>query len=147
MVVRRGDVRKSLRWWMSGLAFVLALCTVLALAADLPGEGLDRADKVASVGSLVTGAAALLLGGLALWLATRQVVGSDDAALLDQAATKLADAVRRQWTYEAEFRQLRRPRPLRVRWSTTRLPVSAQPAAVLGEGAGVRSGDTVEIAR
>ena len=126
---------------MAGLAFVLAVAAVLAYVADLPDKWLDRADKLSSVGSLVLGVAALLLGGMALRVAIhyeeRRSASTDanQALRLDQAASKLADAVYRQWTYEAKLRHLRRPRPLRVRWSTTIRPVSAQPAAVLGEGA------------
>ncbi|MGH3755642.1 MAG: NACHT domain-containing protein, partial [Pseudonocardiaceae bacterium] len=131
--------RRSLRWVVVGLPFVLIVGTVLAFVAGMPNEGLDRADKVASVGSLLIGVAALLLAGMALWVAVRHEgqesasARADEAARLDRAASRLADAVRRQWTHEAEFRQLRRPRPLRVRWSTTVRPVSAQPTVVLGE--------------
>jgi NACHT domain len=139
--VRRGGAwRRSWWWWVAGLAFALSIAIVLMFAARLPAVGLERADKLASVGSLVTSAAGLLLGGIALWMAVRhdaqkaKVAGTDEATLLDQAANELADAVRRQWEHEARLRQLRQPRPLRVRWSTTLRPVSAQPAAVLGEG-------------
>jgi NACHT domain len=132
--------RRSLWWWAAGLAFVLAISAILVFAASLHGEDLDRADKLASIGSLVTGIAGLLLGGLALWVAVRHdarkaaVGAAEEMILLDRATSRLADAVRRQWTQEAELRQLRRPRPLRVRWSTTVRPVSAQPTVVLGEG-------------
>jgi hypothetical protein len=74
--------------------------------------------------------AALLLAGMALRVAVRPEEqksasgGADEAIRLDLAASRLADTVRQQWTYEAE---LRHPRPLRVRWSTTARPVSPQP--------------------
>ncbi len=132
--------RSQWQWVVLGLAFVLAVGAVFTFVAGMPNEGLDRADKLASVGSLVIGVVALLLGGMALWVPVRYEerksasAGADEAVRLDRAASRLADAVRRQWTHEAEQRQLRRPRPLRVRWSTTVRPVSAQPAVVLGEG-------------
>lgn len=132
--------RRSLRWVVVGLPFVLVVGTVLAFVAGMPNEGLDRADKLASVGSLLIGVAALLLAGMALRVAVRHEerksasAGADEAVWLDRAASRLAGAVHQQWTYEAELRPLRRPRPLRVRWSTTVRPVSAQPAVVLGEG-------------
>ncbi|HKR52461.1 MAG TPA: AfsR family transcriptional regulator, partial [Pseudonocardiaceae bacterium] len=106
----------------------------------MPDEGLDRADKLASIGSLVIGVVALLFAGMALRMGVHQQeqksasAGADEAAWLDRAASRLADMVRRQWTQEAELRQLWRPQPLRVRWSTTARPVSPQPTVVLGEG-------------
>jgi hypothetical protein len=141
----RGCLRRSLWWWLAGLAFALFVGIVLVFVDRLPDAGLDRADKLASIGSLVTSAAALLLGGIAVWMAVRhderktgeprtKAARTDQAVLLDRAASKLVDAVRRQWEHEAEVRQLRQPRPLRVRWSTTVRPVSAEPAAVLGQG-------------
>ncbi|MFH8347753.1 NACHT domain-containing protein [Streptomyces sp. NPDC018045] len=50
------------------------------------------------------------------------------------AAQELAQAVRRQWSAEAQMRMLYRPEPLRVRWSSTGRPVAARPAAIVGEG-------------
>lgn len=133
--------RSPWRWVVLVLAFVLAVGAVFAFMASMPNEGLDRADKLASIGSLVIGVGALLLGGMALRVPVRHeerksvsAGAADEAVKLDRAASKLADAVRRQWTHEAEQRRLRRPRPLRVRWSTTVRAVSAQPAVVLGEG-------------
>lgn len=58
----------------------------------------------------------------------------DDGARLQRAAEELAQTVRRQWAAEAEMRNLHRPQPLRLRWSSTGRPVSASPAAVLGNG-------------
>lgn len=132
-------MRRSIWWWVSGLVFLLAIVAVLVFARFLPAWGLDRADKLASVGSLVTGIAALLVSAVTLWLAVQQdrqsaVMGRDgDADGLKRAASTLAGAVRRQWTRELGFRQLRRPEPLRVCWSSTGRPVSAQAAAVLGQ--------------
>ncbi|HET8660300.1 MAG TPA: NACHT domain-containing protein [Micromonosporaceae bacterium] len=90
---------------------------------------------------MVTGIAALLVSAVALRLAVQQdrhtaaVDRDSGVAMLDRAADGLADAVRQQWTREAGLRQLRQPGPLRVKWSTTQRPVSAQPAAVLGQAA------------
>ncbi len=50
---------------------------------------------------------------------------------LDRAATDLATAVRRQWTDEANLRSIRRPQPIRVRWSSTSRPVAANMADVV----------------
>ncbi|HET8657375.1 MAG TPA: hypothetical protein VFM55_00060 [Micromonosporaceae bacterium] len=134
----RNYLWRSRRWWISGLAFLLAVGAVLMFAVLLPADDLDRADKLASVGSMMTGFAALLVSAVALRLAVQQdaqpVAGSQAGRpdLLDQAADTLAAVVRRQWAHEAGLRQLRRPEPLRVRWSTTGRPVSAQPAAIVG---------------
>jgi hypothetical protein len=136
-VGRRGFSRGSRWWWAVGLLFLLAIAAALVFAASLSEQDLDRADKLASVASLVTGVAALLVGGVALWLAIRQdtakPVADDEANPLGHAADRLADAVRRQWRQEADLRRLRRPQPIRVRWSSTARPVSAHPEVVLGK--------------
>ncbi len=126
-------------WWVSGSVFLFAVVAMLVFVGLLPAGRLDWADKVANVGSLVTGFAALLVSAVTLWLAVRQdaqtaAAGrSGEREILGWAADKLAAAVRRQWTQEVGLRHLRRPEPLRLRWSTTGRPVSAQPAAVLGQ--------------
>jgi DNA-binding SARP family transcriptional activator len=43
----------------------------------------------------------------------------------DRTARELAAAITSQWTAEAEMRSLRRPAPVRVRWSATGRPVAA----------------------
>ncbi len=53
---------------------------------------------------------------------------------LDQAVNNLADTVRRQWAQEASMRSLRRPEPIRIRWSSTGRPVAARLADVVTEG-------------
>ncbi|MGH3829204.1 MAG: trypsin-like peptidase domain-containing protein [Pseudonocardiaceae bacterium] len=53
---------------------------------------------------------------------------------LDRAVSDLAGAVGRQWTQEAAVRSLRRPEPIRIRWSSTGRPVAASLADVLTEG-------------
>jgi hypothetical protein len=57
--------------------------------------------------------------------------GSKDVPL-STAAADLADAVRDQWRAEAATRSLTHPEPIRVRWSTTDRPVSAQPSSIIG---------------
>jgi len=137
----RDNLPQSRRWWVSWLVFLFAVGVVLVFAGLLPAEGLDRADKVASVMSMMTGFAALLLSAVALWLGMRQSVQpvararNGDNNSLDRAMAQLSAAVREQWANEAGLRQLRRPEPLRVRWSITGRPVAAQPAAVLGRTA------------
>ena len=61
-----GKARQSLRRVVVWLPFALVAGIVFASAARMPDEGLDRADKLASVGSLVIGVAALLFAGMAL---------------------------------------------------------------------------------
>ena len=104
-------------------------------AGAAPARALDQANEVGA-GRFLTGFAALL-SAAALWRAARQdtmatAAGArSDGELLDRAAAALASAVGRQWTREVGVRQLLQPQPLRLRWSSTGRPVSAQPAAVL----------------
>lgn len=77
--------RRSLRWVVVGLPFVLIVGTVLAFVAGMPNEGLDRADKLASVGSLMIGVAALLLAGMALRVAVRHEERKSASAGADEA--------------------------------------------------------------
>jgi hypothetical protein len=135
-VGKRGFSRGSW-WWAVGLMFLLAVAAASMFASGLSDKFLDRADKLSSVGSLIIGLAALMMGGVALWLAVRQdtekPAAEDEARLLSQAADSLAQAMRRQWQQEADLRRLRQPQPIRVRWSSTSRPVSAQPEVVLGK--------------
>ncbi|GII60972.1 SARP family transcriptional regulator [Sphaerisporangium krabiense] len=57
---------------------------------------------------------------------------------LDRAARELALAVAHQWTAEAA-RSLYRPKPVRVRWSSTGRPITATASAVLGEERAARA--------
>jgi hypothetical protein len=59
----------------------------------------------------------------------------DDAAAL----ARIAERVRRQWAGEMAARGVRRPLPLRVRWSSTRRPVAADRQVVLGSPGDWRS--------
>lgn len=125
-----------LRWFVGfGSLATVAAATIFVLG--LPAERLDRADKLASVGSLLLGVAALLVSAVALRTGAKQglaAITHEYDARLSRATEDLAAAVKRQWSQEAGLRHLRRPRPLRVRWSTTRRPVSAPAEAVLGQG-------------
>ncbi|WP_217369617.1 BTAD domain-containing putative transcriptional regulator [Nonomuraea antri] len=58
---------------------------------------------------------------------------SSDDHRLDRAARELALAVSRQWIAEAAARSLHRPKPVRLRWSSTARPIAAMDFAVLGE--------------
>ncbi|GII82282.1 SARP family transcriptional regulator [Sphaerisporangium siamense] len=62
---------------------------------------------------------------------------------LDRAARELALAVTQQWTAEAA-RSLYRPKPVRVRWSSTGRPITATASAVLGEARAGRA-ERVEL--
>lgn len=59
----------------------------------------------------------------------RDAASTDHRRRVDRAAADLAAAVYQQWTDEARLRSVRYPKPLRVRWSSTRRPV----ASALGE--------------
>jgi hypothetical protein len=54
-------MRRSVWWWVAGAAFVVAVGAALVYFAYLPDEMLARADQLGSVGSLITGIAALLI--------------------------------------------------------------------------------------
>ncbi|AHI01097.1 NACHT domain-containing protein [Kutzneria albida] len=60
---------------------------------------------------------------------------ADSPAEVDHAVEQLRQVVFQQWAEEAGLRSLRRPEPLRVRWSSTGRPVAAAPGAVIGRGA------------
>jgi hypothetical protein len=60
----RGDSQRSIWWWVSGLVFLFAVVAVLVVAGFCRW-GLDRAEKLVSVGSMVTGVAALLVSAAA----------------------------------------------------------------------------------
>ena len=84
---------------------------VLGYLALGPQDRLDAGDKLASVGGLILGAAALMLS----MSPVRAVVLN--AGVDDRLAADLAELVQREWTREAAVRLLRRPEPLPVRWS------------------------------
>jgi hypothetical protein len=82
----------------------------------------------------------------------RDTEAEDPAAPLERAAAELAGWVRRQWEREAGLRGLLRPRPLRVRWSSTERLVAPPAGEVLGPTVGAWAtrlklhGDVTEIA-
>jgi hypothetical protein len=126
------DSRRSMPPWLRGLAVAATLGATLWLVARLPYSELDKFDKVSSIGGL-------LAGIVALWLSlrptsARQVPLQDMPDPLDRAAVDLANAVKRQWEYEATVRGVHRPGALRVRWSSTGRPVAASASEILGEG-------------
>jgi hypothetical protein len=66
--------RRRPLWWLASLAFLIAMGLLVAYFAELPMQILDRADKLGSVGSLVTGVVALLVSGLSLRVGMRSGV-------------------------------------------------------------------------
>jgi NACHT domain len=98
---------------------------------------LDRADKIASVAGMFIGLAGLVVSAWSLRVAILELrqppgVSGDDAVRLDRAADALATAVSAQWEAEVGLRALRRPEPLRLRWSTSVRPIGDSPAVVAG---------------
>ncbi|MBO2452946.1 NACHT domain-containing protein [Actinomadura barringtoniae] len=93
--------------------------------------GLDVADKLSSVFAM--------LAGLPVFAYTVYRDVSRGAApgreAEDDAFRRLGTAVRKQWEDEAAIRSLWSPKPIRIRWSTTRRPVQASASAILGEDA------------
>jgi hypothetical protein len=65
-----------------------------------------------------------------MWPSTDAV---DGEARLHLAARALAKAVRAQWAQESSVRGLRRPEPLRVRWSAVSAAFTADPSVVLDD--------------
>ncbi|WIN00622.1 NACHT domain-containing protein [Actinoplanes oblitus] len=120
------------RFWF-GVSLVVLLLLVCALAWFLQHQGLDRADKWASVVFGGAGTAAVVVGALSwLWRlgGPRAVpVGDDTTVALDW----LAGAQREQWQAEQAARRVRDPWPLNVRWLS-----SARAQAVMASWASVR---------
>ncbi len=114
---------------------LLALLVVLVLLDSvLIAKGVDRASIWAPVVSADVAIIVAVIGIVTSWWPTTPV-GSKEDPPPDQAVTDLADAVRRQWVQEAS-RFLRRPEPIRIRWSRTRRPVAPSLATALNDGAG-----------
>jgi tetratricopeptide (TPR) repeat protein len=65
-----GGVRRSVWWWVAGAAFVITVGAVLAYLAFQPDQTLTRANELGSVGSVITGAAGLLVTIASLRIAT-----------------------------------------------------------------------------
>ncbi|MBB2946871.1 hypothetical protein FB565_006639 [Actinoplanes lutulentus] len=83
---------------------------VVAIAVTLIWQsGLDTADRLASVGSFVLGAATLL--------AALRSRGSFTAVPLGEQAAALREAVREQWRAEERIRRVQDPAPIPVRWA------------------------------
>jgi len=111
-----------------GAGLLGLLAGLVSLTVVLVTLGVERAGTWASVLGTSLALAGALVALVTRWwgqrAAARQPARSD---WLDQAVTDLAAAVRRQWTQEAAVRSLRRPEPIRIRWSPTRRPVMASP--------------------
>jgi len=110
-------MRRLVWWWISGLAFLLALVAVLAFFHTGPAPIRGEADELSSIGSLLIGVAGLLVSIMSL-RAARRSDGSDTthAPALTDVADQLAIAVGRQWDAEAKLRRLNDPDPLPVSW-------------------------------
>ncbi|GAA0526422.1 NACHT domain-containing protein [Paractinoplanes ferrugineus] len=107
VIVRRGRV-----WWWVGASLFAGL-GFIALGRFLVGQGLEDADRWASVLGVFLNVLALLLTVYTLVADRRSPPSADTPAEL---ARELADAVCRQWAEEAEFRDLNDPYPLPVTW-------------------------------
>ncbi|MEV0900805.1 hypothetical protein [Actinoplanes sp. NPDC049802] len=119
------------RLWFAVCLVVLALLFG-ALIWFLQREGLERADKWASVVFGGTGATAIAIGALSwLWRQgeVRTEPDDDTAAVLSW----LADAQREQWQAEQNARRVGDPWPLNIRWLS-----SARAQAVMASWASVR---------
>lgn len=122
--------------FVSAIFFVITLL-VLPIATNLATD--DVPEAVQPYLWLAWPVAALAAVAAAAVEARRQqepmpiASGDGDGARLRRGAEELAHTMHRQWATEADTRMLHRPQPLHLRWSTTSRPVSAHPAAVLGE--------------
>ncbi|GIG69194.1 hypothetical protein [Phytomonospora endophytica] len=104
-------------------AFALAGAIVLAVMfAAAPVK--DFAAVATLVGGVI--GAFGLAAGVFSFLATYRRAPEDPAVLL-------ARAVEREWRTESAVRGLERPEPLRVRWASTRRPVTAAPGDAAGD--------------
>lgn len=100
-----------------------------ALSWFLQREGLERADKWASVVFGGTGAAAIAIGALS-WVWRQGARPGDDTAVV---LSWLADAQQEQWQTEQNARRVGDPWPLNIRWLAT-----ARAQAVMASWASVR---------
>ncbi|GAA4607670.1 hypothetical protein BJY16_006449 [Actinoplanes octamycinicus] len=104
-------------WFAAALGALVLLA--LFLAWFLQREGLDRADKWASVVFGAAGAAAVAIGALSwLWrLGGTRIGPAGDPTVA--ALAWLAGAQHEQWQAEQHARRVRDPWPLNVRWLST----------------------------
>ncbi|MFE0592304.1 NACHT domain-containing protein [Micromonospora echinospora] len=112
------------------LLIALVVLAAASLAWLLLGQGLDRADKIASVG-------AFLLAAIGFALAYgRTVFGRRDnpGESLAEALQILADSVAQQWHGEEQLRKLHDPEPLPIQWHTVGPPVSDYWANIRTDG-------------
>ncbi|BBH68205.1 hypothetical protein ACTI_48900 [Actinoplanes sp. OR16] len=129
-----------------GGIFLVAAVGLGIFALSRIDDGLSTGDQVSSMVSgcagLVSLATSIVFGVLTL---RQDRTAPDEQALLDAAADTLAQRVRRQWEDEIGKRRLRHPRPLRLSWNRTALPVGP-PAYLPEEGSLVIDGDAGEPA-
>ncbi len=133
MHVVRGRWRDWLRragWVLIGLA-VLAVCVwilVRAFVARTPGE-FQRWTNWSNILALVVGGV-----GVALVIfdkagrRARPAVAS--AAQIESATADLTARIERDWAEEAALREVTRPAPILVRWSSTGRPAASRPVVL-----------------
>jgi hypothetical protein len=110
------------------LLVALGLASTFVLAWIILQQGLDRADKIASVGGLVVALITLIL--------TLASVSSDSETREDDGAVSsaLAASVAAQWTEEERLRRLHDPEPLPVQWHAVGPPISDYWANIRTDG-------------
>lgn len=122
----------------------VALGALAVISLGLVGNVATSTISLTPTGKILVWSLAALLALIVIafevyrqWLERRHhhsATAAPDDEGLAQAASALREAVRRQWTDEIATRGLRRPEPLRVRWSTTRrAQVAAYPEAIFGK--------------
>jgi hypothetical protein len=141
-VARSQRVRKRVARWGASL-LALSMAALLWWVWHLLHGDLNRNAQVAAVLGIVGVAGTLAQTALTAWSLRLQQRSSapgllDEATRLNQAAQTLAVAVKAQWEAEAGTRGLRRPRPLRLYWTTSNRPVAAPAEVVAGPTVGGR---------
>ncbi|MGW0522309.1 NACHT domain-containing protein [Crossiella sp. NPDC003009] len=122
-----GGHSRSGWWWLAGGGLLVAA----GLIAGGVLFGGPEVQKLTAIASPLIALAALVPSYVGMRRQRKKITPADrEAALAD-----LAEDLRRQWAAEAAVRAVRRPAPIRVRWSATGHPVAASPAAVLGAAA------------
>lgn len=116
-------------WW----ALITTTCVALAVLSTtlwLRGSdaGLGRLASVATVSGAVLTLVAVVVAIVSAYLAWRAI---SPPVPLERACEELGLAVAAEWRAEAVARGLANPQPIPVRWSSTRLPISATASEIL----------------
>jgi hypothetical protein len=124
--------RRPWLWWaIGGVCLVVAVMIFAGWVYGADPALQDDLDKTGSASSLVISPISLLITLAAFAIAVHQ---GRTPASLDAAAARLTCDARSQWLREAEFRQVRQPLPIGVRFSSTRRPVAAAREVVMADG-------------